>query len=50
MPQEFFEYVINITMKYAHLDNSLREAVITLADFGHFNTNFTARENLQDNN
>ena len=41
---------IKMTMRYSHPDNSLREAVETLAKFTNSTTNFTTNENLQDSN
>lgn len=41
---------IKMTMRYSHPDNSLREAVETLAKFRTFTPNITTSENLGDSN
>lgn len=41
---------IKMTMRYAHPDNSLREAVESLANFRNSTTNFTTNQDLRDAN
>ena len=41
---------IKMTMRYTHPDNSLREAVETLANFTNCTTNFTTNKNLRGAN
>jgi integrase len=41
---------INMTMRYSHPDNSLREAVESLANFRNSTTNITTNKILDDSN
>lgn len=41
---------INMTMRYSHPDNSLREAVDTLANFTNLPTNITTNQDVSESN